>query len=128
MQINPVFTAAANLAEEQRALATLGRTYWVQSTSDEVGEEGARELRLHAGNAYLRSLDVCDKLGGVVPDKWVFVFTCVLLDYLFCITVRELLEMRSRLYLNLGLVYQTNGDLQSARKFMEKALSILRLD
>ena len=56
-------------------------------------------------------------------------FTCVLhllLDYLDSITVRELLEMRSRLYLNLGLVYQTNGDLQSARKFMEKALSILR--
>ena len=79
MQISPLFTAAANLAEQQRALATLGRTYWVQSTSDEVGEEGARELRLHAGNAYLRSLDVCDKLGGLVPDRWVFVrfFTCV---------------------------------------------------
>lgn len=39
---------------------------------------------------------------------------------------RELLEMRSRLYLNLGLVYQTNEDLQSARKFMEKALSIVK--
>lgn len=43
--------------------------------------------------------------------------------YLF---YRELLEMRSRLYLNLGLVYQTNEDLQSARKFMEKALSIVK--
>ena len=39
---------------------------------------------------------------------------------------RELLEMRSRLYLNLGLVYQNNGDLHSARKFMEKALGIVR--
>ena len=39
---------------------------------------------------------------------------------------RELLEMRSRLYLNLGLVYQHNGDPHTARKFMEKALSIVK--
>ena len=63
--------AAGDLAEEQRALATLGRTYFVQSLSGEVGEEEARELRLQAGNANLKSLDVCDKLGGVVPERWV---------------------------------------------------------
>ena len=34
--------------------------------------------------------------------------------------------MRSRLYLNLGLVYENGGDLHSAKKFMEKALSIAR--
>ena len=55
--------------EEQRALATLGRTYFVQSQSEGVGEEETRELLLHAGKAYLRSLDVCDKLGSVVPDR-----------------------------------------------------------
>ena len=60
---------SADLAEQQRALATLGRTYFVQSLSGDVGEEEARELRLHAGNANLKSLDVCDKLGGVVPDR-----------------------------------------------------------
>ena len=43
-------------------------------------------------------------------------------DFIF----RELLEMRSRLYLNLGLVYQDNEDLQSAKKFIEKALSIVK--
>ena len=43
-------------------------------------------------------------------------------DFMF----RELLEMRSRLYLNLGLVYQHNEDLQSAKKFIEKALSIVK--
>ena len=32
--------------------------------------------------------------------------------------------MRSRLYLNLGLVYEQSGDLHSARKFMGKALDI----
>ena len=41
----------------------------MQSQSTEVGEEEARELRVHAGNANLRSLDVCDKLGGIVADK-----------------------------------------------------------
>ena len=34
--------------------------------------------------------------------------------------------MRSRLYLNLGLVYEMQDDLTSARKFMEKALSIVQ--
>ena len=32
--------------------------------------------------------------------------------------------MRCRLYLNLGLVHENSGDLHSAKKFMEKALSI----
>lgn len=66
-----MFSFAANLEEEQRALATLGRTYFIQSQSAEVQEEEARELRSHAGNANLESLDVCDKLGarGVVAEK-----------------------------------------------------------
>ena len=34
--------------------------------------------------------------------------------------------MRSRLYLNLGLVYENQADLSSARKFMEKALNIVK--
>ena len=50
---------------------------------------------------------MCDKLIGELSDK-------------------ELLEMRSRLYLNLGLVYEIKGDLKSGRKFMEKALDILK--
>ena len=64
-----------NMVEEQRALATIGRTYfvWSQSVCDgrEEGREevGREELRLNAGTAYLRSLDVCDKLGNVVPDR-----------------------------------------------------------
>ena len=54
--------------EEQRALATLGRTYFVQLSMG-VGEEEARELRVQAGNANLKSLDICDKLSGTVPDR-----------------------------------------------------------
>ena len=34
--------------------------------------------------------------------------------------------MKSRLYLNLGIVYEGQSDLNSARKFMEKALHIVK--
>lgn len=34
--------------------------------------------------------------------------------------------MKSRLYLNLGIVYEGQSDLSSARKFMEKALRIVK--
>lgn len=101
---------SGNLAEEQRALATLGRTFYVHSQSEQEAKrprERVTELLLHAGEHYLRSLDVCDKLAGKLPD-------------------RELLAMRSRLYLNLGLVYENQEDLISARRFMEKALGIVK--
>ncbi len=57
--------------EEQRALATLGRTYFVQSQSEvEQGQgRGADESLLQAVNAFLRSLDVSDRLAGTVPEK-----------------------------------------------------------
>ena len=39
--------------------------------SECVGKEEARELRVQAGNANLKSLDICDKLSGVNSDRWV---------------------------------------------------------
>lgn len=100
------------LAEEQRALATLGRTFYIHSQSEREKKRGgagalARELLLMAGTHYLEGLEVCDRLAGQMSS-------------------RELLEMRSRLYINLGLVYESREDLRSARKFTEKALGILK--
>ena len=100
-----------NLAEEQRALATLGRTFYIHSLSveehaKEEGEERACGLLLEAGTHYLQSLDLCDRLMGQLSDT-------------------EVLEMKSRLYLNLGLVYERKKDFQSAKMFMMKALGIL---
>ena len=59
--------------------------------------------------AYLDSLAVCDKLLGTVSEK-------------------VLLEMKSRLYLNLGLTYEKDSeeDCARAKSFMEKALVIAR--
>ena len=103
-----IITHTGDLPEEQRALATLGRTYFVYSQSEEErGKPNATDLLLKAEKQNLDSLDVCDKLVGRVPD-------------------REILEMRSRLYLNLGLVYETQSDLKSARNSMEKALNIVK--
>ena len=55
---------AGDAVEEQRALATLGRTYLMQSEGE--GEE--KEVLLKAGNAFLKSLDVCDKIVNIVPE------------------------------------------------------------
>jgi len=102
---------AGNLPEEQRALATLGRTFYIYSQSEQEknyhDEDQTKELLLKAGSFYLQALEVCDKLTGSMSD-------------------REMLDMRSRLYMNLGLVYECRADLHSARKFTEKALGILK--
>ena len=91
-------------------MATLGRTYFVYSQSEEEkGKPNATDLLIKAEKNYIDSLDVCNKLVSLVSDK-------------------EVLEMRSRLYMNLGLVYETRMELQSARLSMEKALKILRYD
>ncbi|KAL5466879.1 hypothetical protein EMCRGX_G031036 [Ephydatia muelleri] len=91
--------------EVQRALTTLGRTYLHQADRGKVDETD--QLLRKAGTAFLKSLDVCDKLVGSVPE-------------------REVLSMRSRSYLNLGLVYEIRGDYKSAREFMQKALGIVK--
>ena len=54
-------------AEVQRALTTLGRTYLHQADR-EHGEE-TDQLLLKAGTAFLKSLDVCDKLAGGIPER-----------------------------------------------------------
>ena len=59
---------AGDTVEEQRALATLGRTYLMQSEGEGEGEE--KEVLLKAGNAFLKSLDVCDKIVNIVPERW----------------------------------------------------------
>jgi len=97
-----------NLVEEQRALATIGRTWFVYS-GDAISAAEQDEYLLQSQTAYLDSLAVCDKLVGTVSEK-------------------DLLEMKSRLYLNLGLTYEKDSeeDCARAKSFMEKALVIAR--
>ena len=98
--------SAKNLVEEQRALATIGRT-WLVHSDDAINSDEVEGFLLEAQTAFLKSLDVCDKLHRSVSQK-------------------ELLEMKSRLYLNLGLIYENQKDLSRAKSFVEKALIIAR--
>lgn len=60
---------------------------------------------LKAQSAFLESLSICDQLREIVKEK-------------------ELLEMRARLYLNLGLVYDNLKNKKKGMKYIEKALVI----
>ena len=52
-----------------------------------------------------RSLGVCDKLRGAISEK-------------------ELMEMRARLFLNLGLVFDNKQDFKNSAKFINQAIFI----
>ena len=52
-----------------------------------------------------RSLEVCGRLRGEVSE-------------------RELVEMKARLYLNIGLVYDYQGDQANSAKFIKQAIFI----
>ncbi|KAJ7338236.1 hypothetical protein JRQ81_010954 [Phrynocephalus forsythii] len=80
-------SSLANHVEQQRAWATIGRTYMFMAESSQSG--GGEEALQEAEKAFMKSLSILEeKLEGEVPQ-------------------RELSEMRARLYLNLGLVYDS---------------------
>ena len=94
-----------NLVEQQRALATIGRTLfvWSEQKSDEAKQKHLTESL----QAYLGSLEVCDQLEDDVGKG-------------------ELLEMKGRLFLNIGLVYEAQDDLEQAQHFLEQAGKTLK--
>ena len=96
-----------NVLEQQRALATIGRTYFVQVESLTDQTEVRTSLK-KSQSAYLKSLDLCNELQDHGS------------------TDREILEMRARLYLNLGLVYELKEDFMEALRYVNKALVIAR--
>lgn len=97
----------SNFLEQQRALATIGRTYFVQAERLSDEENVMKESLVKSQEAYLKSLWICNKLAGVVSEK-------------------EILEMKARLYLNLGLVYEYKQNYKEAMKFVSKALVIAK--
>ena len=94
-----------SLVEQQRALATIGRTLfvWSEQKSDQAKQQHLTESL----KAYLGSLELCDCLEDDVGKG-------------------ELLEMKGRLFLNIGLVYEAQGDMQQAEHFLEQACHILK--
>ncbi|XP_074547775.1 tonsoku-like protein [Halichoeres trimaculatus] len=88
-------------AEEQRALATIGRTYLFRYESD----QSRKSLEL-AEDAFRKSLAiVTDRLEGSVSG-------------------REMSEMKARLFLNLGLVCDHLGEPKRCSEFIRRSVFI----
>uniref|UniRef100_A0A4W4H037 Tonsoku-like protein n=1 Tax=Electrophorus electricus TaxID=8005 RepID=A0A4W4H037_ELEEL len=88
-------------AEEQRALATIGRTYLFLHDSDQ-----SQDSLKHAEDAFKRSLAIVDeRLEGTV-------------------SVHERSEMRARLLLNLGFVCDGLKDPQRCSDFIRQSIYI----
>ncbi|XP_013870324.1 tonsoku-like protein [Austrofundulus limnaeus] len=88
-------------AEEQRALATIGRTYLFRYESDQ-----SKSSLKKAQDAFKSSLAIVDeRLGGTVSEK-------------------EIKEMKARLFLNLGLVYDHLGEPKLCIEFFRRCVYI----
>ncbi|CAB1432486.1 unnamed protein product [Pleuronectes platessa] len=88
-------------AEEQRALATIGRTYLFRYESDQ-----SRKSLEKAEDAFRKSLSIVDeRLEGTVP-------------------AREISEMKARLFLNLGLVCDHLGEPKRCSEFIRRSVFI----
>ncbi|XP_022052830.1 tonsoku-like protein [Acanthochromis polyacanthus] len=88
-------------AEEQRALATIGRTYLFRYESDQ-----SRSSLEQAEDAFRKSLAIVDdRLEGTVPE-------------------REISEMKARLFLNLGLVCDHLGETKRCSEFIRRSVFI----
>lgn len=74
--------SCGNLLEEQRALATIGRTYLFQCDSAR-GKQNIVKASKQAEEAFCKSLTACENLKQEVKNV-------------------EYMEMKARLYLNLG--------------------------
>ncbi|XP_037550604.1 tonsoku-like protein [Nematolebias whitei] len=88
-------------AEEQRALATIGRTYLFRYESDQ-----SKDSLKQAEEAFRKSLAIVDeRLGGTVSEQ-------------------EIREMKARLFLNLGLVYDHLGEPKRCSEFIRRSVFI----
>ncbi|XP_030212430.1 tonsoku-like protein isoform X1 [Gadus morhua] len=93
--------SVGNHAEVQRALATIGRTFLFRYESDR-----SRSSLKEAEEAFRKSLAVVEeRLEGSVP-------------------ARELSEMRARLFLNLGLVCDHQGEPKRCMEFIRRSVYI----
>ncbi|KAM0733349.1 Tonsoku-like protein [Formica fusca] len=95
-----------NLIEEQRAFATLGRTYFCLAESLTDHSQKRDEALANAKLAYVNSMELCDKLTGNE------------------IKLQERTLMRARLLLNLGLTLEAQKETQQAINLIEQATEL----
>ncbi|XP_014233563.1 tonsoku-like protein [Trichogramma pretiosum] len=93
-----------DLVEEQRAYATLGRTYLFQAEREDGPKD---EILKKSKNSFQQSIKLCDRLNNHLSEK-------------------ELIIMRARLLLNLGLVLEQQKDLQKALNLISQAATMCK--
>ncbi|CAM9307284.1 unnamed protein product [Bubo scandiacus] len=94
----------ADDTEQQRAWATIGRTFMFVAESRSPREGAAAAALAEAEGAFRTSLAIVEeRLEGSVPH-------------------REITEMRSRLYLNLGLVYDSLKEPAKCDHYIKKSI------
>lgn len=95
-----------NLIEEQRAYATLGRTYFCLAESLLSQAQRRDEALGNAKTAYVKSMELCDQLTSTD------------------IKLEERTLMRARLLLNLGLTLEAQKETQQAINLIEQATAL----
>ncbi|XP_074754375.1 tonsoku-like protein [Athene noctua] len=94
----------SDATEQQRAWATIGRTFMLMAEGRDPREGAAAAALAQAQQAFRTSLAIVEeKLEGSVAH-------------------REITEMRSRLYLNLGLVYDSLKDSAKCDHYIKKSI------
>ncbi|XP_015183196.1 PREDICTED: tonsoku-like protein [Polistes dominula] len=97
-----------NLLEEQRAFATLGRTYFCFADTLPEESDKKRDVLVDAKKAYTRSIYLCNELENTN------------------IKLEEMMTMRTRLLLNLGLVLEAQKEPEQAIDLIEKAAALCK--
>ncbi|PSN40124.1 Tonsoku-like protein [Blattella germanica] len=92
--------------EEQRALATIGRTYFCQAESSSSDRDEYKILLTNAKNAYKKSLTLCERLTGIGKT--------------------EHAQMRARLLLNIGLVQECQDEIEKAVGNIQNAIQFCK--
>lgn len=91
--------------EEQRALATFGRTYYFKYLYENANGNTCSKTLDQAELAYYKALKLLHNLSSEIKPI-------------------ELAEMKCRLLLNLGLVHETRGDHKESSKYVKQGLDI----
>lgn len=101
-----ISNSKSDVVEQQRALATLGRTHFLRSETFDHNEEYKKSEALKtAVKYYVKSLEICNKLSKEVGTK-------------------TLSEMKARLYLNLSLCEESADDLNKSMEYINKAMKL----
>lgn len=115
-------------------MATIGRThlYHAETLRSQPNSILNRDVDItealnKAEEAFFKSLDVCERLAFGGYRFFVVILIKIALYFRLStneVGIRELAQMRGRLFLNLGLVIEQRGDLRNSISFIEKAISL----